>query len=239
MAKRPKYRRVLLKLSGEAFGTAGAGIDVNRLQKISRQIASVHRIGVQLGIVIGGGNIVRGKSLIDHCASAVTAHTMGMLATVINGLVLQDSLTGLKVDVRLQTAIPMQGVAEPYVRKRCLKHLEEKRVVIFAAGTGSPFFTTDTAAALRAREIDADVLLKATNVDSVYSADPKRNPKAKRYRRLTYRDVIEQDLGVMDATAFTLCREAAMPIIVFGLQPSGNIRRVVCGESVGTLIRER
>ena len=243
MAKRPKFRRVLLKLSGEALGPSAAcggvpgGIDIDRVRRISREIASVHRAGVQLGVVIGAGNILRGNAIADTCTNPATADTMGMLATVINGLALQDVLAGIKVNARLQTAIPMQGVAEPYIRQRCIKHLEAGRVVILAGGTGSPFFTTDTAAALRAREIDAGVLLKATNVDGVYSDDPKTNPEATRYRQLTYEQVLRQNLRVMDATAITLCREAGLPVIVFNLASAGNIRRAVFGQSIGTTIR--
>jgi len=238
VAKRPKYRRVLLKLSGEAFGAPGGGVDLGQVQHVARQVVSVHRAGVRLGIVIGGGNIVRGRMLSDTGVDPVAADMMGMLATVINGLALQGVLESQGIDARVLSAIPMQVVAEPYVRGRCLKHLEKKRVVILAGGTGNPHFTTDTAAALRARQIGADVLLKATNVDGVYSADPRKNARAKRFRRMTYEQVLHNELGVMDATAVTLCREGKTPIIVFNLSRPNSIRKAVFGLSVGTTIGE-
>ena len=239
MAAALKFRRVLLKLSGEAFGAGdGRGIALDRLKEIAAQIASLRRAGVELAVVIGGGNIVRGSELSSRGISLVAADTMGMLATVINGVAFQDVLEKRGIDTRLQTAIPMQAVAEPFIRRRCIRHLEKGRVVILAAGTGSPHFTTDTAAALRAREICADVLLKATNVDGVYSDDPRKNPRAKRYMRLTFDEVLRDKLRVMDATAVALCREGPVPIIVFDLGKADNIRRAVYGKPVGTYIGE-
>jgi len=239
VAECPKYHRVLLKISGEALGGAsGAGVDAHRLDVITRQIAGVHEAGVELAVVVGGGNFIRGKDLCDTGMAPAVADAMGMLATVMNGIALQDSLEHLGVPARLQTAIPMQAVAEPYIRSRCLSHLEKKRVVVLAAGTGSPHFTTDTAAALRAREVGAEVLLKATNVDGVFSDDPRNNSEATRFARLTYEAMLHQNLGVMDATAVTLCREGHIPIIVFNLGKHGNIRRAVFGEPVGTYVGE-
>ena len=240
MAARPKYRRVLLKLSGEAFGREAAHcLQLESLRLIAQQIAAIHRAKVQLAVVIGGGNIVRGKLLRGTGITPVAADMMGMIATVINGVALQAVLENLGVDTRLQTAFPMQAVAEPYIRRRCIRHLEKGRVVILAAGTGSPHFTTDTAAALRAREIGADVLLKATNVDGVYTDDPNKNPNAKRLDRVTYDEVIHDKLQVMDATAITLCREGKLPIIVFNMGATDSIRRAVAGGRVGTYIGEK
>ena len=239
MAERPEYRRVVLKLSGEAFGAnAGRGVGTEQVAAIARRIAAVRKAGVQLAVVVGGGNIVRGDRFVRAGVSPVAADMMGMIATVINGLALCDNLKRLKVDARLQTAIPMPPIAEPYIRARCLGHLQKGRVVILAGGTGSPHFTTDTAAALRAREIGAEVLLKATNVDGVYSDDPRKNARAKRYTRLTYADVLHNDLRVMDATAITLCREGKIPIIVFNMGVRGSIRRAIFGKSVGTYVGE-
>jgi len=240
MAAGPKYRRVLLKLSGEAFGGEdGAGLYLRSIRAIARQIAAIRKSRVQLAVVIGGGNIVRGSALRAAGITPVAGDTMGMIATVINGVALQDVLEGLGADTRLQTAFPMQAVAEPYIRRRCIRHLEKGRVVILAAGTGSPHFTTDTAAALRAREIGADVLLKATNVDGVYTDDPNKNPNAKRLDRVTYDAVIHDKLQVMDATAITLCREGKLPIIVFNMGAPDSIRRAVAGGRVGTYIGEK
>ena len=234
---RPKYRRVLLKLSGEAFGLgSGQGLDLAAIKEIAREVADLARAGVQMGVVIGGGNIVRGATLARSGISVVAGDTMGMLATVINGLAFQDVLEAKGVATRLQTAIPMHAVAEPFIRRRAMRHLEKGRVVIFAAGTGSPHFTTDTAAALRAREVGADVLLKATNVDGVYSDDPNKNSRAKKFERLTYDDLIRGNLRVMDATAVTLCREGKLPIIVFNMGAPNSIRRAVAGKRVGTFI---
>ena len=240
MAARPKYRRVLLKLSGEAFGKGSAsGVDIESVRHIAARIALLHKAGIQLALVVGGGNIIRGSMFAGTGVHAVAADSMGMLSTVINGIVLQDVLESKNVNTRLLTAIPITPVAEPFIRRRCIRHLEKGRVVILAAGTGSPHFTTDTAAALRAREIHADVLLKATNVDGVFSADPRKNPKAKRYQRLSYEDVLRNDLRVMDATAISLCREGHMPIIVFNMDEVGNIRDAIFGKPVGTYIGEK
>lgn len=237
MAARPKYRRVLLKLSGEALGSgSGSGVEIASVQNIARRIADIHKLGVQLAIVVGGGNIIRGSMFAGKGINAVAGDAMGMLATVINGIALQDVLETMKVDTRLQTAIPMQAVAEPYIRRRCIRHLDKGRVVILAGGTGHPHFTTDTAAALRAREIHADVMLKATNVDGVYNDDPRKNRKAERYTRLTYHDVLRDNLRVMDATAVSLCREGRLPIIVLNMNDAGSIRDAIFGKPVGTLI---
>lgn len=237
MAARPKYRRVLLKLSGEALGAgSGNGVNIAAVQSIAGRIAEIHKLGVQLAIVVGGGNIIRGSMFAGKGINAVAGDAMGMLATVINGIALQDVLESMKVDTRLQTAIPMQAVAEPFIRRRCIRHLEKGRVVILAGGTGHPHFTTDTAAALRAREIHADVMLKATNVDGVYDDDPRKNQKAKRYTRLTYHNVLRDNLRVMDATAVSLCREGGLPIIVFNMNETGSIRDAIFGKPVGTFI---
>ena len=233
------FRRVLLKLSGECFCRAGeSGLSMTELAAIAEQIKRVKDSGVQLAIVVGGGNILRGKQLaaLSETLAESTAHYMGMLATVINGLALQEALEHAGVPTRLQSAIPMQAVAEPFIRRRCVRHLEKGRVVILAAGTGSPFCTTDTAAALRAREIEADVVLKATKVDGVYNADPNKNPHAVRYSEITFDDVLAQRLEVMDAQAFQHCRESGLPIIVFNYQKPGNIERVIAGEKVGTRV---
>jgi len=239
-AARPKYRRVLLKLSGEAFGTgSGSGIDIAGLRRIARPLVEMRRCGVQMAVVIGGGNIVRGGTLAQTGITPVAADTMGMLATVINGVALQDVLEGMGVDTRLQTAVPMQAVAEPFIRRRAIRHLEKGRIVILAAGTGSPHFTTDTAAALRAREICAEVVLKATNVDGVYDDDPRKNAKARKYSRLTFHDVLRDNLRVMDATAIALCREGKLPIIVFNMNQPGSIRDAIFGKAVGTYIGEK
>jgi len=232
-----RYRRVLLKISGEGFCREhGSGLDYDQVMSIAHQCRDVNRLGVQLAIVVGGGNFVRGQLLAQRGVGRATADHMGMLATVINALALMDALEQLDVVTRVQTAIPMTQVAEPYIRRRAIRHLEKDRVVILAAGTGNPYFSTDTTAALRATELEAEVLLKATKVDGVYSADPATHPDAKLYDRLTYLDVIQGNLRVMDATAITMCRENSMPIIVFNLLVTGNIFRVVCGEPIGTLV---
>ncbi len=235
----PVYQRVLLKISGESFCREGeSGISMTEVGSITQQIKSVVSAGVQLAIVCGGGNILRGKQFAEISEAIVpsTAHYMGMLATVINGLALQDALESIGVATRLQSAIRMEGVAEPFIRRRCLRHLEKGRVVILAAGTGSPFVTTDTAAALRAREIDADVVLKATKVDGVYSEDPVKNPHAIRYSDISFRDVLEQNLQVMDAQAMHHCMEHKIPIVVFNYRKTGNIARVISGERIGTRV---
>ena len=236
------YKRVLLKLSGESFALAGErGISMEEVVHIAEQTVRVASRGVQVAVVIGGGNILRGGSFTAGNAAIqeATAHYMGMLATVINGLALQDALESLGASTRLMTAIKMDGVAEPYIRRRARRHLEKGRIVILAAGTGSPFVTTDTAAAQRALELEADILLKATRVDGVYSDDPERNPHAMLYRDLTYQQVQEQGLRVMDATAISQCREHSMPILVFNYRTDGNIERAVAGERLGTLVTSR
>ena len=233
------YRRVLLKLSGESFARPGErGISMQEVLHIAQEIALAAAQGGQLAVVIGGGNILRGASFTAGNAGVqeATAHYMGMLATTINGLALQDALESLGVQTRLMTAIRMDGVAEPYIRRRAKRHLEKGRIVILAAGTGSPFVTTDTAAAQRALELDADVLMKATRVDGVYSDDPEKNPHAMLYRDLTYQQVREQNLRVMDATAISQCMEHAMPILVFNYRKDGAIARAVAGERIGTRI---
>jgi uridylate kinase len=236
------YHRVLLKLSGESFARQGErGISMEEVLHIARQTVRAAERGTQLAVVIGGGNILRGGSFTagNSGVQEATAHYMGMLATVINGLALQDALESLGAQTRLMTAIRMDGVAEPYVRRRARRHLEKGRIVILAAGTGSPFVTTDTAAAQRALELEADVLMKATRVDGVYSDDPEKNPHAILYRDLTYQQVREQNLRVMDATAISQCMEHAMPILVFNYRKEGNIERAVAGEKIGTLVATR
>ncbi|MEO1998683.1 MAG: UMP kinase [Planctomycetaceae bacterium] len=235
----PAYQRVLLKLSGESFCRSGeSGITMSQVALTAEQIKRVMGSGVQLAIVCGGGNILRGKqfSAVSEAINPSTAHYMGMLATVINGLALQDALENAGVPTRLQTAIRMEGVAEPFIRRRCVRHLEKGRVVILAAGTGSPFVTTDTAAALRAREIDADVVLKGTRVDGVYADDPEKNPHAMRFSEISYQDVLRKNLQVMDAQAVHHCMEHQIPIVVFNYQSTGNIERVIAGESIGTRV---
>jgi uridylate kinase len=234
------YRRIVLKLSGEALmGRQSFGIDEDVVRKIAGEIGEVHRLGVEVGIVIGGGNIIRGVAASARGIDRVTGDHMGMLATVINALALQDALEKLGVFTRVQTAIEIREVAEPFILRRALRHLEKGRVVIFAAGTGNPFFTTDSAAALRANEIHAQILLKATQVDGIYSADPKLDPNAKLLRRITYQEVLERNLRIMDAAAISLCRDNGIPIAVFDLLASGNIKRVVMGEPVGSVVTVR
>ena len=233
------YKRVLLKLSGESFARQGErGISMDEVVHIARQTVQAAAKGTQLAIVIGGGNILRGGSFTagNTAIQEATAHSMGMLATVINGLALQDALESLGAQTRLMTAIRMDGVAEPYIRRRARRHLEKERIVILAAGTGSPYVTTDTAAAQRALELGADILMKATRVDGIYSDDPEKNPHAILYRDLTYQQMREQNLRVMDATAISQCMEHAMPILVFNYRKDGNIERAVAGERLGTLV---
>jgi uridylate kinase len=231
------YQRVLLKLSGEALmGDLGYGIDPTIVQNIAQEVADVVASGVQVAIVVGGGNIFRGVQASAKGMERATADYVGMIATVMNAITLQDALEQKNVPTRVQTAIAMQEVAEPYIRRRAIRHLEKGRVVIFGAGSGNPFFTTDTAAALRAAEIDAEVIFKATKVDGVYDSDPKKNPNAKRYESLTYTHVLTEDLRVMDSTAIAMCRENDIPIIVFDLSEQGNIRRVIAGEKIGTIV---
>jgi uridylate kinase len=233
----PKYRRILLKLSGEALGGKGStGIASDAVQETARQIAEVRELGVQIVIVVGGGNIFRGLSGSEQGIERATGDYMGMLATVINALALQDQLEKLGIETRVQSAISMPQVAESFIRRRAMRHLEKGRVVVFGGGTGNPYFSTDTAAALRANEIGAEVILKATKVDGIYDSDPNKNPKAKRYERITYLDALQKQLKVMDSTAFSLCMDNKMPIIVFDLFKSHNLRRVVLGEKVGTLV---
>lgn len=237
---KPYYKRVLLKLSGEAFCKAsGRGLDIDEIQTIAREILEASRVGTQIAIVVGGGNIVRGGELSKVGISGATGDYMGMLATAINALALQDVLEHLGGQTRVLTALAIQSVAEPFIRRRAIRHLEKGRIVILAAGTGNPHFTTDTAAALRSAEIGAEALIKASKVDGVYTADPARFPDAKRYERLTYLDVINKGLEVMDATAITMCRDHKLPIIVINLRRKGAIVRAVCGEKLGTRIDER
>ncbi len=231
------YKRILLKLSGEALsGPDAFGIHLPTLQSIAAQVKEVHDLGVEVGVVLGGGNIFRGMAGSAQGMDRATADYMGMIATVMNAVALQDTLEKLDVVTRVQTAIEMHQIAEVYIRRRAVRHLEKRRVVIFAGGTGNPYFTTDTAAALRAMEINAEVILKATKVDGVYDRDPMKDPAAKLYRRLTYMDVLSKSLQVMDSTAISLCKDNKLPIIVFNLTRSGNIRRVVTGEAIGTLV---
>lgn len=233
-----QYKRVLLKLSGEALmGNQGFGIDPHVLQDIAQEIQEVHTLGAEVATVIGGGNIFRGITAANYGVDRVTADYMGMLATVMNGLALQGALEKEGVMTRLQTAIEMHQVAEPYIRRRAIRHLEKGRVVIFAGGNGNPFFTTDTTASLRAVEIGADVILKATKVDGVYNADPLLDNDAVMLPRLTYLDVLQQGLKVMDSTAITLCMDNQLPIIVFNLTVKGNIKRVLIGEQLGTVVQ--
>lgn len=236
MAGPSRYRRVLLKLTGEVFGEPGRGIDPERMGYVCRQIAAAARTRVQIAIVVGGGNFVRGRDLVERGISPITADLMGMVATVMNGAALQDLLEHSGVATRLQSAIPVTPVAEPYIRRRCISHLEAGRVVILAGGTGSPHFTTDTAAALRAREIQADIVLKATNVDGVYSADPRKDATARLIRRITHDEVLHGNLKIMDAAAVALCREGRIPILVFNASGKDAIRRAIAGRIVGTII---
>jgi len=233
----PRYKRVLLKISGEAFCKEGSnGIDPDSLEWVAQEIKSVADLKVELAIVVGGGNIVRGSRLSQKGVNRATADYMGMLATVLNALALQDALERLGTQTRVQTAIPMPVVAEPYIRRRCIRHLEKGRIVILAAGTGNPYVTTDTTAVLRAREIGAEAVLKATKVDGVYSADPLKVPGAQKYRTLSYMDLLSQSLAIMDATAIALCKDSQLPIIIFSLRESGNIAKAICGCDIGTVV---
>lgn len=235
----PKYQKILLKLSGEALqGKEDLGISVDSLKVISKEIVEIHNLGVEIAIVMGGGNIFRGIAGAAIGMDRSAADYMGMLATVINSLALQDSLEGEGIVTRVQSAIEIKQVAEPYIRRRAIRHLEKHRVVIFAAGTGNPFFTTDTAATLRAREIGADVILKATKVDGIYDKDPLKHKDAKMFKQLSYMEVLNKDLKVMDATAISLCREGKIPIIVFNMFESGNIYRIIMGEDIGSVVKE-
>jgi uridylate kinase len=235
--RKPAYKRVLLKLSGEALmGEGKYGISAGTLTVIAQDVKDVVELGVEVALTIGGGNIFRGVSGATEGMDRASADYMGMLATVINSMALQDALEKIGVQTRIQTAIEMHQVGEPYIRRRAIRHLEKGRVVIFAAGTGNPYFTTDTAASLRAMEIHADVLLKATKVDGVYTDDPKKNPGAQKFRTLSYLDVLKKNLKVMDSTAISLCMDNELPIVVFDLTARGNVRRVVMGEEIGTTV---
>jgi len=234
---RPAYRRIVLKLSGEALaGSQGYGIDPPVLHRVGSEVREVVELGVQVALVIGGGNIFRGVAASAGGMDRATADYMGMLATVINALALQDALEKVGLQTRVLSAIEMRAVAEPYIRRRAIRHLEKGRVVIFAAGTGNPFFTTDTAGALRAVEIGADAIMKATKVDGIYSADPKRDANAQRLERMTYLEVLSRGLQVMDAAAISLCMDNKLPIVVFDMQVEGNIKRALSGELIGTLV---
>lgn len=236
--EKPKYNRILLKLSGEALaGNLGYGIDPDVISGIASEVREVVQLGVQVALVIGGGNIFRGVAAASKGMDRASADYMGMLATVMNSLAMQDALEKVGVITRVQSAIEMQAVAEPYIRRRAVRHLEKGRVVIFGAGTGNPYFTTDTAASLRAMEINADVILKATKVDGVYNADPAKFSDAVKYPSLTYIDVLKQNLQVMDATATSLCMDNNLPIVVFDLTARGNILKVVLGEEIGTTVK--
>jgi uridylate kinase len=232
-----KYRRILLKVSGEAFARPGGfGIDIEKVEDLAQRIKQVKEMGVEVAVVVGAGNIWRGKIGMSHGMERATADYMGMVATVLNGMALQDALERMKVDTRMQTAIEMKEVAEPYIRRRALRHLEKGRVVILSGGTGNPFFTTDTAAALRAMEIDAEVMVKATKVDAIYDDDPLKNPAARPFTQMTYLEALNLGLKVMDSTALTLCMDNNLPIVVTNLWHDGTIERIVSGEEVGTLV---
>ncbi len=232
-----KYQRVLLKLSGEALmGSLGYGIDPAVVEDIAQEVAAVMASGVQLAIVVGGGNIFRGVKASAQGMDRATADYIGMIATVMNAMTLQDALERSGIPTRVQSAIDMQELAEPYIRRRAIRHLEKGRVVVFGAGSGNPFFTTDTTAALRAAEIDAEVIFKATKVDGIYDADPATHPQAHRYQSITYNHVLTHDLRVMDSTAIALCKENNIPIMVFDITVQGNILRAIQGESVGTIV---
>ncbi|MDF2722257.1 MAG: uridylate kinase [Paenibacillus sp.] len=237
--ERPKYKRVILKLSGEALaGQQGYGIDSKTISEIAAQVKDIHELNVEIAIVVGGGNIWRGIAGSAKGIDRATADYMGMLATVMNSLALQDALEQIDVPTRVQTSITMQQVAEPYIRRRAIRHLEKGRVVIFAAGTGNPYFSTDTTAALRAAEIEAEVILMAKNkVDGVYSADPFKDENAEKFETLTYLEMLNKNLGVMDSTASSLCMDNNIPLLVFSITESGNIKRAVLGEKIGTIVK--
>lgn len=238
MPDTPVYRRIMLKLSGEALmGSQSFGIDEQVVAKIAEELCEVHDLGVELAIVVGGGNIIRGLAASHRGIERVTGDYMGMLATVINALALQDAMEKRGVVTRVQTAVDIREVAEPFIRRRAIRHLEKSRAVIFAAGTGNPFFTTDSAAALRAAEIHAEILLKGTRVEGIYTADPRTDPNAELLSEVTYQQVVERNLRVMDTAAISLCRDNSIPIAVFDLTRPGNVRRVVCGERVGSIVR--
>ncbi len=233
----PAFHRVLLKLSGEALmGSQGFGVDPDVIGRIAQEVHEVRQLGVEIAIVVGGGNFIRGVAASQHGIDRVVADHMGMLATVINALGLQDALEKLGSHTRVVTAIEIREIAEPFIRRRAIRHLEKGRVLVFAAGTGNPYFSTDTAAALRAMEVKAEVILKATKVDGVYDADPRKVPNAKMFSRINYLEVLSRGLGVMDTTAISLCMDNSLPIIVFNLNVPGNLKRVVLGEKVGSLV---
>jgi len=234
--RKPVYKRIVLKLSGEVLAGKEDVIDPTVANKIAQEVAEIHAMGVQVAIVIGGGNIWRGITSANRGMDRSTADYMGMLATIINGMALQEALEKAGVNTRVQTAIEVKNVAEPFIRRRAIRHLEKGRAVIFVAGTGNPFFSTDTAAALRASELDAEILLKATKVDGVYDSDPKKNPKAKRYDKVSYKDALVNRLKVMDSNAFALCMDNQVPILVFDMFKEGNLRGVVLGEKIGTMV---
>lgn len=235
----PKYRRVLLKLSGEILGgEKGFGISTEKLNDVADEIVEIQKEGIEVAIVVGGGNIFRGMSSSSLGIERATADYVGMLATLMNAVIIQEILEKKGAQTRVLSALDVREVAEPYIRRRALRHLEKGRIIIFAAGTGNPFFTTDTAAALRAAEIKADVFLKATKVDGVYDRDPQIFPSAVKYRQITYTEAIEKDLKILDASAFSLCRENKIPIIVFDVTERGNIKKVISGENIGTLVKE-
>lgn len=234
---KPAYKRVLFKVSGQSMaGDEGFGISTERVQRLAHEIADVRKLGVEMGIVCGGGNIIRGVTAQAEGLTRTAADYMGMLAGIMNGLALQDALEKCGVDTRLMSAIEVKQVAEPHIRRRAVRHIEKGRVMIFVAGVGNPFFTTDTAGALRAAEIDAECLMKGTRVDGVYDADPEKFPSAKLYDRVTYREFIHRNLGVMDTSAISLAEDRKLPIVVFNMEVPGNLVRVVCGESLGTLV---
>ena len=237
VAKKPAYRRVLIKMSGEVMGgEQGYGICPEAVHGLADQIVAVHKLGVDVAVVIGGGNIFRGLQGSQKGIERATGDYMGMLATVINSMALQSALESAGVDTRLQSAIELKQIAEPFIRRRAVRHLEKGRVVIFGGGTGNPFFTTDSAASLRAIEIDADVILKGTRVDGIYTADPEKDPNAQRSETITFEEVYEKGLKVMDMTAITLCNENKLPIVVFDMNKEGNLHRLISGEDVGTLV---
>ncbi|MBL7555076.1 MAG: UMP kinase [Bdellovibrionaceae bacterium] len=236
--KEPVYKRILLKLSGEALaGKAGTGINTTVIKQIAEDVSAAYKTGVQIGLVIGGGNIFRGVAASAEGMDRASSDYMGMLATMINALALQDALENAGVPTRVQSAIAMAEIAEPYIRRRAIRHLEKGRLVIFGAGTGNPYFTTDTAASLRAMEINAQIIMKATKVDGIYDRDPMKNPDAKKYDRISYIDVLNQGLQVMDSTAISLCMDNKLPIMTFDLMKSGNILKAVMGEQIGTIVQ--
>ena len=235
---KPLYKRIILKLSGESLKGENVGISAQSLISISEEIKQVWEMGCEIGIVVGGGNIYRGSERDKEVIDKVTADYMGMLATVINGLALQNSLEKIGLDTRVQSSFEMREFCEPYIRRRAIRHLEKRRIVIFVGGTGNPYFTTDTAAALKAVEVKAEVILKATKVDGVYSIDPIKNPNAKRYEKLSYMEMLEKQLKIMDSTAISLCMENHIPIVVFNLFKKGNLKKVICGQGKRTIVSD-